>query len=177
MFELSKKIGEGASGCVNICTSKRDGKVYAVKRTRGDVEMLRISKRTFKILKTLNHPLIIKAKCLYLNEVSEDIHFVMEYCPYPSLSIVHQSLSYHQKKEIVRQIIEALNYLHSEGVCHRDIKFDNILYNELEGTIKIIDFGISKKILDKNDEPMRMWTATGTLHYMAPEMLSGAAYD
>lgn len=77
MFELGKKIGEGASGCVNLCTSKRDAKIYAVKRSRGDVEMLRISKRTFKIMKTLNHPFIIKAKCLYLNEVSEDIHIVM----------------------------------------------------------------------------------------------------
>lgn len=105
MYELGKKIGEGASGCVNICTSKIDGKTYAVKRSKGDVELLRINKRTFKIMKTLSHPSIIKAKSLYLNEVSEDIHFVMEYCPYPSLSEIHHSLSLLQKKEIIKQVI------------------------------------------------------------------------
>ena len=46
-FELGKKIGEGASGCVFTCKSKKDGKTFAVKISRGDVELLRISKRTF----------------------------------------------------------------------------------------------------------------------------------
>jgi serine/threonine protein kinase len=69
-FELGRKLGEGASACVFECKSKKDGKIYAVKISRGDVELLRISKRTFKIMKRLNHPNILKAKCLYLNQVS-----------------------------------------------------------------------------------------------------------
>jgi serine/threonine protein kinase len=67
MYTLGKKLGEGASGAVYNCTSKKDGKIYAVKISRGDVELLRTSKRTFKIMKGLNHPNIIKAKCLFLN--------------------------------------------------------------------------------------------------------------
>jgi serine/threonine protein kinase len=67
MYRVGKKLGEGASAAVYTCISKKDGKKYAVKISRGDVELLRISKRTFKIMKRLNHPNIIKAKCLYLN--------------------------------------------------------------------------------------------------------------
>lgn len=43
MYVLGKKLGEGASGSVYTCSSKKDGKVYAVKISRGDVELLRIS--------------------------------------------------------------------------------------------------------------------------------------
>lgn len=147
-FVLGKKLGEGASGCVYTCQCKRDGKTYAVKISRGDVELLRISKRTFKIMKRLNHPNILKAKCLYLNEVSEKIHFVMEYCAYPSLESISERLTEDQKKIIVKELAKTIAYLHSEGVCHRDIKPDNILFDETESKIKLIDFGISKKTLD-----------------------------
>jgi calcium-dependent protein kinase len=61
-----------------------------VKVSRGDVELLRIAKRTFKIMKRLNHPYIIKTYSLFLNEVSEKIHFIMEYCPFPSLSSIEK---------------------------------------------------------------------------------------
>lgn len=67
LYTLGKKIGEGANGSVYLCTNKENKNMYAVKISRGDVELLRISKRTFKILKRLNHPNIIKAKSLYLN--------------------------------------------------------------------------------------------------------------
>lgn len=67
MYEKKRKIGEGASGIVYQCVSKKDGKTYAVKVARGDVELLRINKRAFKIMKGLNHPYIIKAHMLFLN--------------------------------------------------------------------------------------------------------------
>lgn len=76
----------------------------------------------------------------------------------------------------MKQLINTILYLHSEGICHRDIKLDNILYNEDQEKIKLIDFGISKKIYDRNHKISEMWTSTGTLHYMAPEMISGGSY-
>jgi serine/threonine protein kinase len=64
--------------------------------------------------------------------------------------------------------------LHAKGICHRDIKPDNILcdLNTLE--IKIVDFGISKKFTKKvsfrKNDKSEMWTDTGTLKFKAPEM-------
>lgn len=65
--------------------------------------------------------------------------------------------------------------MHSKGVCHRDIKPDNIMINEQTQTIKLIDFGIAKKMIVRKQK-IDMLTITGTLFYRAPEMFLGGGY-
>ena len=72
--------------------------------------------------------------------------------------------------------MDTLNYIHSKGICHRDIKPDNILYDRKNKKIKVIDFGISRNINDRGNKK-EMLTITGTLYYRAPEMFSGGGYD
>jgi serine/threonine protein kinase len=68
--------------------------------------------------------------------------------------------------------------MHRVGVCHRDLKPDNILHDRRSGHLKIIDLGISKLIYNKKkDTKEKMWTVTGTLQYKAPEMFLGEEYD
>lgn len=62
---------------------------------------------------------------------------------------------------------KGINYLHQRNICHRDITLDNIIYNFKLNKLTIIDFGISRK---KNHE--KMWTKTGKILYMAPEIFS-----
>ena len=69
-------------------------------------------------------------------------------------------------KFIFKQIIEALDFIHSNNIVHRDIKLDNILI-DLQNNIKICDFGVSKQI--KNGVLMR--DQCGTPAYIAPEIL------
>jgi len=64
----------------------------------------------------------------------------------------------------VRQILEALNYTHKKSIAHRDLKDENILIT-WEGTVKIIDFGLSK-----NFDVLQMSTVVGSPFYMAPEV-------
>jgi serine/threonine protein kinase len=73
---------------------------------------------------------------------------------------------------IFRQIIEALQYIHSQNIVHRDIKLDNILI-DLQSNIKICDFGVSKSIR-KNDV---MHDQCGTPAYIAPEILKNCGYE
>jgi len=82
-----------------------------------------------------------------------------------------------QARDISRQTARGLDYLHSIGICHRDLKPDNILYRiDKEGHIQvcIADFGLSK-LYGRGE---LMTTSCGTLHYAAPEVVAHkSAYD
>lgn len=73
-------------------------------------------------------------------------------------------------------MLDAISYMHRVGLCHRDIKPDNILYDQETRIFKIIDFGVSKEVkLGKHKR--LMLTCTGTLNYKAPELFRGGLYD
>lgn len=78
-------------------------------------------------------------------------------------------------KGIVKSIAEALNYLHTYGIIHRDIKADNIVLETLldNSDVKLVDFGLAK-ILEPNELATE---AVGTLCYAAPEILLGSKYN
>jgi len=99
----------------------------------------------------------------------------MEYFPFPNLSEIALK-SEEELKSIIRQLIYGLEYLHKHNLCHRDIKPENILYDQKEGRLKIIDFGISKKIF-LHGARRDMLTIIGTNFYFAPEIYIGGGYD
>lgn len=103
----------------------------------------------------------------------------MEYCSFPSLqSIYRETIERVEVAHIMKSLLEAVCELHKSGVCHRDLKLQNILYDRSSGNVKIIDLGISKLIVNKRTgEKEKMWSVTGTLSCKAPEMLGGAEYD
>jgi len=72
--------------------------------------------------------------------------------------------------------LESVKYLHEKNISHRDLKPENVLYDSETKSIKLIDFGTSKKFL-RRDAKIDMLTITGTLFYRAPEMFSGGGYD
>lgn len=99
----------------------------------------------------------------------------MEYLPFPSLR-KFTDLHEHEIRDIIRQLLEALQYLHSSKLCHRDVKPDNIVYDRQKGQIYLIDFGICKRFFERGKRK-DMWTPTGTIGYKAPEMLEGGGYN
>ena len=112
----------------------------------------------------------------------------MDFCDYPSLKQLtyrqpQHRLSEQQAKAVIRMIIEAVQYLHTHGICHRDLKPDNILVKDDFSEIKIIDFGVAKRFLifcnnrKENAKRIELWTRTGTLQYKAPEMFDGIHYN
>ena len=73
--------------------------------------------------------------------------------------------------------LNAVEGMHKNGFCHRDIKPDNMLFVGDNYDLKLCDFGYSKKFLDKNNQKIALKKKVGTLCYCAPEIIEGKNYD
>ena len=71
----------------------------------------------------------------------------------------------------MNQILQGLTYMHARQICHRDIKLENLIFNEATETVKIIDFGFSTSCKEK------LKVFCGTPSYMAPEIVSKKEYS
>lgn len=178
-FEFTQVIGYGVFGTVreakklSSSTSKHPQKTYAVKsiiKTKID-RKLELLRRELDILKTVDHPHIIR-----LFEVYEDkkyLHLVMEHCKGGDLLDNLLKKGQLQESEvlgIIYKALSAVNYLHGLNICHRDIKPENfLLLDEEGGHLKLVDFGMSNFV--KNDE---LSTFAGTPYYIAPEVIQGS---
>ena len=124
-----------------------------------------------------DHPNIIKLYEIYEDE--KYIYLIMQLCRGGELfDKIMEHISKNTKyteKEILRifqQLMSALNYCHSLGICHRDLKLENLLLidDKEDSHIKVIDFGLSQ--LFNKDEKMN--SIVGSLYYISPEVLGGS---
>lgn len=183
-YETDKtRLGEGSYGMVKRGRKKETGEWRAIKQI--DCEKVTDQKRfeeEIEIQQNLTHPNIVR-----LYEVYKDkkyIYLVMELCSGGELfdriveeSEKHDGESAFDEKDAaayMKQILEAINYLHSQDFVHRDIKPENFLLSERSNSeIKVIDFGLAKRH-KSTDPPMK--TKAGTPYYVAPQVLLGS-YD
>mmetsp|Transcript_9846 Transcript_9846/g.20974 ORF Transcript_9846/g.20974 Transcript_9846/m.20974 type:complete len:338 (+) Transcript_9846:130-1143(+) len=174
-------IGSGHYGSVRECISRRTREVFAVK-TIEKCKIARIDhlRREVSILKKVNHGNVMKMVDCYEDE--EYLHIVTEKYSGGELfdKIIENTtaegcFSEKAAAKIIKSLLEAVVYLHGEGIAHRDIKPENILFESAdeESDIKLIDFGLSRKH-KRGDSPMS--TPVGTAYYMSPELLKGE-YD
>jgi len=149
-----KHIGKGATANVRLMQRKGGcGELYAVKEFRGksmneqEEEYEKKVKSEFSIAKSVHHPNIVETFRLCTH--NGRWNHVMEFCDQGDLfSLVNQkylSKDDHAKDRLClfRQLIQGLNYLHSNGIAHRDIKLENLLITK-DSKLKITDFGVSE---------------------------------
>jgi serine/threonine protein kinase len=123
---LVRKIGEGGHSCVYLGMSRKSNEPVAVKVCRsGDPEIIINFINTFKTTKKLHHHLLLKCHEIYIEEDTETLYLVMEYSHYPTLENIHLSEPF--IRSIIKSLLTVVAYIHSKGICHRDLKIDNIL--------------------------------------------------
>ena len=164
-------VGSGAFAMVKKAVERKTGKTYAVKivNKRKVIGNLDGVTRELEVLQKLDHPRIVRLKGFY--EDVDNYYMVMEFVSGGDLMdfvAAHGAIGEDAAREITRQILEAIKYIHSLGISHRDLKPDNILIGQDDPVlIKITDFGLAK--IQENGTFLS--TFCGTLAYVAPEVI------
>lgn len=177
-FKVIGEIGNGAFSTVVKAFNVKTKEIYACKIINRtfiiENDLLELLERELRIMERLRHNNIAEMhKILYLENF---IIIIMEYCSKGSLYdyVAFQGrMSEQEIYNITRQILEALEFLHTRNISHRDIKLDNIVLTR-DFVPKLIDFGLS--VIGEKQNSLRN-TLCGTLEYIAPEILRGEVYD
>ncbi|XP_077447804.1 serine/threonine-protein kinase 10 [Stigmatopora argus] len=180
-WDIVGELGDGAFGKVYKACNKETGILAAAKviETKCEEE-LEDYMVEIEILARCDHHYIVKLLDAYY--YNNHLWIFIEFCPGGALDAtmleLDRGLTEPQIKVVCRQMLEALVYLHSIKIIHRDLKAGNILLM-LEGDIKLADFGVSAKntmTLQRRD------SFIGTPYWMAPEVvmcetMKDAPYD
>ncbi|KAH6850102.1 kinase-like domain-containing protein [Chaetomium sp. MPI-CAGE-AT-0009] len=186
-------IGQGSFGSVYLALHAVTGELLAVKQvetpspganSQSDSRkksMIDALKREISLLRDLRHPNIVQY--LGCGSSAEYLNIFLEYVAGGSVQTMLNSYGALPEpliRSFVRQILNGLSYLHNRDIIHRDIKGANILVDN-KGTIKISDFGISKKleatnILNGANNNKHRPSLQGSVFWMAPEVVKQTSY-
>ncbi|KAL3772467.1 hypothetical protein ACHAW5_007322 [Stephanodiscus triporus] len=179
-YSAERIIGNGSFGVVFQASVVETGEIVAIKKVLQDK---RFKNRELQIMRQLvkdGHSNIVGLKhCFYSQGEKQDelyLNLVLEYVPETVYSISRQ----HQKSKMslpllyvklyLYQLSRALSHIHALGICHRDIKPQNLLVNPENQQLKLCDFGSAKALV--RGEPNVSYICSR--YYRAPELIFGS---
>lgn len=175
-LKMGGQLGTGGFGAVYSATRISTGEILAVKQVRSD----RLSVTTWASLyselatmASLQHRYVLE---LVGTHIKEPYRIITRFCPGRSLfdrlhRCTSHTLSDNMLTHLAYQVALGMNFLHENGIVHRDLKTMNILLDETDSA-RIADFGLCGSVRD-NKELVGM---LGTPHYTAPEVLDRKRY-
>ena len=178
-YRVDEPVARSGMASIFRATDTRDNRVVALKIPHPDMEADPILfdrfQREASIGERLNHPCVMR---VFGGEKRSRVYMVMEWCEGRLLRqiLAEGRISQERAMHIAVDVLQALEYIHENGVVHRDLKPENIMV-DAQDNIKLIDFGIAG-----DSEARRLtyanFTATlGTADYISPEQVKGKRGD
>ncbi len=179
-YLIEKELGRGGIGVVYLALDERLHSMpvvikFLLEDTKENIWLQKKFFQEAEALSRLNHPGIVR---VIDRDQAEDgkPFFVMEYVKGNSLRSVMNAdgMDFEYVAQLIRQIGQALNVAHREGIFHRDLKPENIMLQALSNgdeQIKLIDFGIAKVKNSQTGATTEIGMVAGSLSYIAPEQL------
>eukprot|EP00930_Biecheleria_cincta_P051171 TRINITY_DN3632_c0_g1_i1.p1 TRINITY_DN3632_c0_g1~~TRINITY_DN3632_c0_g1_i1.p1 ORF type:complete len:593 (+),score=113.61 TRINITY_DN3632_c0_g1_i1:44-1822(+) len=173
---LPQVLGTGYSGAVHRAEHRNTKQQVAVKKfskRRLKPHRVKLLQSEVEVYLRLDHPNV--CRLLHAYEGKKHVWLIMEICGCELYRRLCERKVYSESDaaDVMRQMLQAVNYLHSHNIVHRDLKLENWMYSEQEhrddDRLKLIDFGFSR-ILHDAAETLDM--PCGTLHYSSPEVLA-----
>uniref|UniRef100_A0AAQ4QXT2 [tau protein] kinase n=1 Tax=Gasterosteus aculeatus aculeatus TaxID=481459 RepID=A0AAQ4QXT2_GASAC len=179
--------GSNSSGCSNLKLARDSGKVTTVVATPGqgpdrpqEVSYTDIKNRELQIMRKLDHCNIVRLRYFFYSsgEKKDEVYLnlVLDFVPE---TVYRVARHFNKAKSIIPiiyvkvymyQLFRSLAYIHSQGVCHRDIKPQNLLVDPESAILKLCDFGSAKQLV--RGEPNVSYICSR--YYRAPELIFGA---
>jgi len=179
-YNIDKQLGQpGQFGVAKLCIRKSDEKKFAVKiidksrfaNISNEEGLLEDMRAEIQVMQSLSHENIVKLYSVY--ESKEELYLVQELCSGGELFDKISELGKYSEADaagVLVQIFRGLSHMHAKGIAHCDLKPDNFLFHE-SGKLKIIDFGMSKRVPRGYDNQLSV--LCGTPYYTAPEVIKG----
>ena len=176
-YQLGKQIGAGGMGAVYHAIDRLTGEQVALKRVTIEAGQLAFNSRTesdnfrvaiaheFQTLASLRHPNIISVMDYGFDDYQQPYFTMMLLEESDTIRDVAYRCDDEGKVRLLVQMLQALAYLHRRGIIHRDLKPGNVLVTP-DQQVRVLDFGLA---LDNSQAK----EISGTLAYMAPEILQG----
>uniref|UniRef100_A0A672GXF7 Calcium/calmodulin-dependent protein kinase 1Da n=1 Tax=Salarias fasciatus TaxID=181472 RepID=A0A672GXF7_SALFA len=178
IFDFKEVLGTGAFSEVVLAQEKLTGRMFAVKcipkkALKGKESSI---ENEIAVLRKIKHENIVALEDIY--ESPDHLYLIMQLVSGGELFDRIVEKGFYTEKDastLIRQVLDAVNYLHRMGIVHRDLKPENLLYfnPQDESKIMISDFGLSK--MEGSGDVMS--TACGTPGYVAPEVLAQKPYS
>ncbi|XP_038659910.1 cyclin-dependent kinase-like 4 isoform X3 [Scyliorhinus canicula] len=172
-YENLAKIGEGSYSVVFKSRNKDTGQIVAIKKfmeSEDDPFIKKIAVREIRMLKQLKHNNLVNLLEVFRRK--HKLHLVLEYCDHTVLNELERyprGLPEAMVKNIMWQMLQAINFCHKHNCIHRDVKPENILITK-QGVIKLCDFGFARILTSPGDD---YTDYVATRWYRAPELLVG----